>query len=308
MLAALAGNLAIATAKLAAYVFTGSSAILTEAIHSLVDTGDQGLLLLGMRRAGRPPDAGHPFGHGMEAYFWSFVVALMIFALGGAASVWQGLHKLAAPAPIERPWINLVVIGLAMLAEGSSFVVALRALNRIRADTPLLRSIRRSKDPNIFSVILEDGAALVGLVVALAGVSASAFLGLGWADGAASIAIGLLLVLVAAFLANETRSLLTGEAAAPRVVARIRAVLESDRRVAAIPEVLTVHLGPQEILVGLTLHLQDRLSRQELETALDELIGRIRATDPRITRVFMRPTAGGETDPPLARRPQAMAK
>ena len=244
----------------------------------------------------------------MEAYFWSFVVALMIFALGGAASVWQGLHNLAAPAPIERPWINLVVIGFAMAAEGSSFAVAIRELNKIRADTPLLTSIRRSKDPNIFAVIVEDGAALVGLVLALAGVSASAFLGLIWADGAASIAIGLLLVLVAAFLANETRSLLTAEAAAPRVVARIRDVLETDPRVAEIPEVLTAHLGPQEILVGLTLRLQDSLSRQELEAALDELIARIKQTDPRITRVFMRPTAAGSVGPPAAVRPHAMAK
>jgi len=261
-----------------------------------------------MRRASRPPDPGHPFGHGMEAYFWSFVVALMIFALGGAASVWQGLHNLAAPAPIERPWINLVVIGFAMAAEGSSFAVAIKELNKIRADTPLLTSIRRSKDPNIFAVIVEDGAALVGLVLALAGVSASAFLGLIWADGAASIAIGLLLVLVAAFLANETRSLLTAEAAAPRVVARIRDVLETDPRVAEIPEVLTAHLGPQEILVGLTLRLQDSLSRQELEAALDELIARIRQTDPRITRVFMRPTAASSGGPPAAIRPHAMAK
>lgn len=244
----------------------------------------------------------------METYFWSFIVALMIFALGGAVSVWQGLHKLAQPAPIERPWINLVVIGIAMAAEGSSFAVALKALNKIRADTPLLTSIRRSKDPNIFSVILEDGAALIGLVLALAGVSAAGFLGLLWADGAASIAIGLLLVAVAAFLANETRSLLTAEAAAPRVVARIREVLESDPRVAAIPEVLTAHLGPQEILVGLTLHLQDDLSRQQLESALDELIDRIKATDERITRVFMRPTRGGRSGPPAGVRDQAMAK
>lgn len=277
-------------AKLAAFALTRSSAVLTEAIHSFVDTGNQVLLLFGMRRAARPPDETHPFGYGMEAYFWSFVVALMIFALGGAASVWQGLHKLAAPAPIERPWISLVVIGVAMAVEGCSFAVAVRELNRMRRGAPFLPSLRRSKDPNVFSTILEDGAALLGLLIALAGVSASAFLGAVWADGLASVGIGLLLVLVAGFLANETRSLLTGEAASPRVVAEVRRRVEADPRVATVPEVLSVHLGPQEILIGLRLHLDDRLSRKALEEALDDLITRIKAVDPRITRVFLRPT------------------
>ena len=283
--------------------------MLTEAIHSFVDAGNQGLLLLGMRRAAKPADASHPFGYGMEAYFWSFVVALMIFALGGAASVWQGVHKLAAPAPIERPWVSLGVIAVAMIAEGSSFVVALRELNSVRPPgTPLFASIRRSKDPNVFAVLMEDGAALAGLVLAVAGVAGSAFLGLAWMDAAASIAIGLLLIVVAAFLANETRSLLTGEAASPRVVARVRALLEADPRVESVPEVLSAHLGPQEILLGLSLHLKDTLTRLELEGALAELIERIEGVDPRITRVFMRPAAAAETGDPEPLRPHAMAK
>ncbi len=286
---ALAGNLAVAVVKFLAFLVSGSSAMLTEAIHSLVDTGNQGLLLLGMRRGAKAPDESHPFGYGMEAYFWSFIVALMIFALGGAVSIWEGIDKIRAPEPMQRPWINLVVIGLAIFFEGASFSVALKEFRSFWRGTPLFRSIRGSKDPNLFAVLLEDSAALTGLVVALAGVGASAFLGQTWADGAASILIGLLLVAVAAFLANETRSLLAGEAATPRTVAQVRALIEADPRVTAIPEVLSMHLGPREILFALTLHLSDRLTRRQMEAALAELTAKVEGVDARITRVFLRP-------------------
>lgn len=294
VLAALSGNLAIAASKFVAYGLTGSSAILTEAIHSLVDTGNQALLLLGMRRSTKAPDADHPFGYGMEAYFWSFIVALAIFLLGGAVSIWQGAVKLQQPTPIERPWVSLAVIGVAMVFEGVSFAIGLREFRRVWRDTPLFASIRRSKDPNLFAVILEDSAALVGLAVALVGVSAAAFLGWLWADGAASIVIGVLLVTVAAFLASETRSLLTGESATPRIVGAVRRILEEDPAVTAAPEVLSLHLGPREIMFAITLHLSDALSRAEMETALQALTERIRAVDGRITRVFLRPAPTGE--------------
>jgi cation diffusion facilitator family transporter len=291
VLAALSGNLAIAVSKFIAFAFTGSSAILTEAIHSVVDTGNQGLLLLGMRRAAKPPDEQHPFGYGMEAYFWSFIVALAIFLLGGTVSIYEGVRKLEGAEPMARPWVNVAVIAVAMVFEGASFAVGLREFRRFWRDTPLFQSIRRSKDPNLFAVLLEDSAALAGLVIALAGVAGAGFLGWPWADGAASILIGLLLVAVAIFLATETRSLLTGEAATPRIVAAVRRVLDEDRRVTAAPEVLSVHLGPREIMFALTLHLADSLSRAELETALAELTARIQAIDPRITRVFLRPAS-----------------
>jgi cation diffusion facilitator family transporter len=303
VLAALSGNLAIAVSKFIAYVFTGSSAILTEAIHSVVDTGNQALLLLGMRRSAKPPDESHPFGYGMEAYFWSFIVALAIFLLGGAVSIGQGLLKIWRPQPIERPWISLLVIGVAMVFEGGSFAIGVREFRTFWRDTPLFESIRRSKDPNLFAVILEDSAALAGLVIALVGVSASAFLGWTWADGGASILIGVLLVLVAAFLANETRSLLTGEAATPRIVEAVRRILQEDPRVATAPEVLSVHLGPREIMFGITLHLSDALSRAEMETALQEITARIKAVDPRITRVFLRPAPPEATKSETAGEP-----
>lgn len=285
--AALAGNLAIAVTKLVAFLLTGSSAMLTEAIHSAVDTGNQGLLLLGLKRAARPPSQTHPFGYGMELYFWAFVVALLIFALGGAFSIYEGWLKVRQPEPIDRAWINFVVIGLAMLFEGGSFLVAWKAFKVSRGDTPFFAALRRSKDPSVFAVLLEDGAALVGLVLAALGV-AGASLGLAWADGAASIAIGVLLVLVAIFLANETRSLLTGEAASPRIVAAVREALAADPRVESVIEVLSMHLGPREILLGVTLDFQDDLTAAQIEDAADDFAAAIRSVDPRITRVFVR--------------------
>jgi len=285
--AALAGNLAIAVTKLVAFLLTGASAMLTEAIHSAVDTGNQGLLLLGLKRAARPPSQTHPFGYGMELYFWAFVVALLIFALGGAFSIYEGWLKVRHPEPIDRAWINFVVIGLAMLFEGGSFLVAWKEFKRSRGDTPFLTALRRSKDPSVFAVLLEDGAALVGLILAGLGV-AGASLGVAWADGAASMAIGALLVLVAIFLANETRSLLTGEAASPQIVAAVREALAADPRVETVIEVLSMHLGPREILLGVTLDFKDALTAGEIEDAADDFAAAIRAVDPRITRVFVR--------------------
>ncbi|SFJ51025.1 cation diffusion facilitator family transporter [Caulobacter sp. UNC279MFTsu5.1] len=286
--AALAGNLAIAATKFAAFALTGSSAMLTEAIHSGVDTGNQGLLLLGLARARKPPSQTHPFGYGMEVYFWAFVVALLIFALGGAFSIYEGVLKIRRPEPIEQAWINFLVIGLAVLFEGGSFLVAWKEFKVVRKGAPFFRAIRRSKDPSIFAVLLEDGAALAGLAIAALGVAGSAMVGLPWADGAASAAIGVLLVGVAIFLANETRSLLTGESASPRIVEAVRAMLAADPRIDTVAEVLSMHLGPQEILLGVTLDFHDTLTAGEIEDAADDFAVRIRAIDERITRVFVR--------------------
>ncbi|TCS18118.1 cation diffusion facilitator family transporter [Caulobacter sp. BK020] len=286
--AALAGNLAIAATKFVAFALTGSSAMLTEAIHSSVDTGNQGLLLLGLARARKPPSQTHPFGYGMEVYFWAFVVALLIFALGGAFSIYEGVLKIVRPEPIERAWINFLVIGLAVLFEGGSFLVAWKEFKVVRKSAPFFRAIRRSKDPSIFAVLLEDGAALAGLAIAALGVAGSAMFGIAWADGAASVAIGLLLVGVAIFLANETRSLLTGESASPRIVEAVRAMLAADPRIDTVTEVLSMHLGPSEILLGVTLDFHDALTAGEIEDAADDFAVRIRAIDPRITRVFVR--------------------
>ncbi|WP_029910961.1 cation diffusion facilitator family transporter [Caulobacter sp. UNC358MFTsu5.1] len=286
--AALAGNLAIAATKFVAFALTGSSAMLTEAIHSSVDTGNQGLLLLGLARARKPPSQTHPFGYGMEVYFWAFVVALLIFALGGAFSIYEGVLKILRPEPIGRAWINFLVIGLAVLFEGGSFLVAWKEFRVLTRGTPFMRAIRRSKDPSVFAVLLEDGAALAGLAIAALGVAGSAVFGVPWADGAASVAIGVLLVAVAIFLANETRSLLTGESASPRIVEAVREMLAADPRVDTVAEVLSMHLGPQEILLGVTLDFHDDLTAGEIEDAADDFAMRIRTIDARITRVFVR--------------------
>lgn len=287
--AALAGNLAIAATKFAAALFTGSSAMLSEAIHSTVDTGNQGLLLYGLRRAARPPTRRHPFGHGMELYFWAFVVALLIFALGGAVSVYQGWQKLRNPEPVESAWVNFVVLGASILFEGLSFRVAWREFRRSHAGEPFLPAIRHSKDPSVFAVLLEDSAALTGLGIALLGLALAEWLEMPVLDGVASIGIGLLLVLTAVFLANETRSLLTGESASPRLVAAVRQMLAADPRVVVVEEVLSMHLGPSEVLLAVTLDFRDDLPGGDIERAAEELTRRVENSHPEVTRMFLRP-------------------
>lgn len=287
--AALGGNLAIAVTKFTAFAFTRSTAMLTEAIHSTVDTGNQALLLFGMARAARKPSESHPFGYGMELYFWAFVVALLIFMAGGAVSIYEGASKLMHPDVITRAWINYLVLGMAIAFEGTSFAVAYREFRKDNRRNSLLRSMRLSKDPSIFAVLLEDGAALAGLVLALIGVALSDLGGVLWADGAASIGIGALLVLIAIFLAYETRSLLTGEAASPETRKRIREILLADVRVLSAPEILTLHLGPTEVLAAITIDFDDDLPGGEVENAARELSNKIIGELPLVTRVFLRP-------------------
>lgn len=287
--AALAGNLAIAVTKFAAAAYTGSSAMLSEAIHSSVDTGNQGLLLLGLKRSARPPDASHPFGHGMELYFWAFVVALFIFALGGAFSIYEGIHKVLHPEEVSDAWVNYLVLGLSIVFEGYSFSVALHEFRETHAGEPFWQAIRASKDPSVFAVLLEDSAALAGLVVALLGVGLSQLLHVPELDGAASVVIGLLLVATAVFLARETLSLLTGESASRRSLTHVKALVVADRRVAAVDEMLSLQLGPREVLLALTIDFRDDLSGEEVERAAAELTLAVEAAHPEITRLFMRP-------------------
>jgi cation diffusion facilitator family transporter len=288
---ALAGNVAIAVIKLVASLVTRSSAMLTEAIHSLVDVLDQVFLLVGLRRAARPANELHPFGYGLEAYFWSFAVALLIFALGGAVSVWEGVKRILAPQELARPWINFLVLAMSAGFEGASFAVGYREIQKVvgSRDVSLWRFIRMSKDPALFATLLEDGAALVGLAIAAAGVAASAYLHLARADGVASVLIGVLLAAVALILANEVRSLMAGEAAHPRVVEAVRKILLEDPNVEVVAELLSLHLGPESILVGVTLEFRDGLSGDEIQSAAQALSNRVQASDDRIGRIFLRP-------------------
>src|SRR3954451_9330809 len=206
--AALAGNAAIAATKFAAGWHTGSSAMLSEAVHSTVDTGNQLLLLHGLRRAARPPTPEHPFGHGLQLYFWAFVVAVLIFGLGAGLSILEGIGKVREPHPVENAWVNYLVLGLALAFEGAVWLVALRAFRAEKGPRGWLEAVRASKDPTVFTVLFEDSAAMLGLLVALLGVFLSERLALPVLDGAASVAIGLILAGTAAFLAYECQSLL----------------------------------------------------------------------------------------------------
>ena len=292
VLGALAANLAIAATKLAASIYTGSSAMLTEAIHSAVDTGNQGLLLLGMHRAKRPPTPSHPMGYGMELYFWTFVVALTIFALGGAFSIYEGYEKILEPEPITSGWVNLAVLVAAMIFEGASLVYAIRTFRSANPEGSLWRAIRQSKDPSGFAVIFEDTAAVIGLMIAFVGVCLVIFGGFELADGIASVCIGVLLIIAAGFLAAETLSLLTGESASRQVLDKVRKILDDDPRIVEVAEILSMHLGPHEILIAATVDLADQSQGAEIEQAIQGLTQDITAAEPSITRVFLRPGQG----------------
>jgi cation diffusion facilitator family transporter len=294
---ALVGNLAVAAVKFLAYLASGSSAMLTEAVHSLVDTVNQVLLLFGLHESRKPADPDHPFGHGMELYFWTFVVALLIFAMGGALGIYEGLRKLAHPAPMTRAWLNLGVIAASAVIELLSLFLSLKAaresqspiVRRVVPKLNIIRLMHLSKDPGIYEAVAENAAAVLGLAFATLGVVGAAWLGWPHADAVASIAIGVLLVAVAVFLALETRSLLTGETASGPVLAEIRRILGRDDRVSAVCEIQSMHFGPQDILMAATLDFRDDLTAPELEKAADELTVKLKQAEPRISRVFIRP-------------------
>ncbi len=285
--AALVGNALISASKFAAGAYTGSSAMLSEAIHSLVDTGNQGLLLLGVARSKRPADDAHPFGYGMELYFWAFVVAILIFGLGAGISFYEGLQKLADPHPVTNYGINYAVLGGAMIFEGIAWYIAFREFNRLRGDRSLLEEVRKSKDPTVFTVLFEDSAAMLGLVAAFAGLLAAQFLHIEWADAAASIAISAILALTAVALAYETKSLLTGEAARGSTVEALGRMALAEPAVRAVNELRTVHFGPHDILATVSLDFDDSSDLATIEATVSRLEREIKARFPDITRVFV---------------------
>jgi len=295
--AALAGNVAVGGVKLLAFFFSGSSAMLVESIHSALDTLNQCLLLFGLKRGVKPPDSRHPFGYGLEAYFWTFVVALLIFTAGGVASINEGVQELLHPTPVEHLGLTLAVLGICMIFEIFSIAVSLRLaeagrtpLSRKRFPRPsLAQLIHFSPDPGVFEVLAEDAASILGVFLAFLGVVGSAWFGWAWADGAAAVAIGLLLVVLAGIVVVETHSLMTGEAALPSTVDAARKILDSDPRVDVVCEISSMQLGPNEILMAATLDFKDELTGPELEEASDQLTEKLLAEDPRITRLFLRP-------------------
>lgn len=295
--AAIAGNTAIAVTKFIAAAISGSSAMLSEAIHSLVDTGNGFLLLLGLRRSRRSPDRAHPFGYGKEVYFWSLVVAMLIFAGGGGVSLYEGIKHLVHPSEMGDPTMSYIVLGLAMLFEGSALTVAYREFRGVIGDTPLWPAIRQAKDPTAFAVLLEDSAAMAGLAVALIGVFASSTLGNPYIDGAASVVIGLILMGVAVILAGESRGLLIGESGTPAMVADIRAAALADRDVLSVTGLRTMHLGPHTLLANLELRFVRGLDAAGIEASVDRVEAAIRAVAPDVDYVSVEAESGDGEDP-----------
>lgn len=292
--AALAGNALIAITKFVASTITGSSAMLTEAIHSLVDTGNQGLLLWGLKKAKQPPDEEFPFGYGKEVYFWSFVVAIMIFALGAGISVYEGIkHLLEVAADPEHahmkdPTINYIVLGLAMIFEGGALFFAWREFATHKGDMGYFEAIRNGKDPTMFLVLFEDAAAMLGLVVAFIGVTLGHVLHNPYIDGAASVIIGLILGGVAAILAKETKGLIIGESASRHVRDGIKSIVMARAEVKTLNEMLAVHMGPENVIVTMSLDFDNALSARQVEETISALNAEIRAAYPdEVRRVFI---------------------
>lgn len=287
--AALAGNLLIALTKFAAALFTGSSAMLSEGVHSLVDTGNGLLLLYGLRRSARPPDRYHPLGYGRELYFWSFIVALLVFALGAGIAFYEGLTHTLDPVPIENPMVNYVVLGLCFVFEGGSWWVAKREFDSKKGGLGYVEAVRRSKDPSVYTILFEDSAALLGLVIAFAGILAAEYTGLPQLDGAASIGISMILGTTAIFLAREAKGLLIGEPALPEVQEAILAIARSDPAVEKANGVLTSHLGPEQIVANLSVEFADRLTAPDIEACVERIEARLASEVPEVSALFVKP-------------------
>ncbi|MCH9638882.1 MAG: cation diffusion facilitator family transporter [Betaproteobacteria bacterium] len=285
--AALVGNTLIAITKFTASVITGSSAMLSEAIHSLVDTGNQGLLLYGIKRASKPADKDYPFGYGKEIYFWSFVVAILIFALGAGVSIYEGIRHMISPEPIRNPMINYIVLGLALVFEGVAWYMALQEFRKGKGKWSYVKAVQRAKDPSVFVVLFEDSAALLGLIVAFIGILLSQATGILWFDGLASVIIGLILASTAIWLAIETKSLLIGESANNEVNQEIHAIAASYSGIDHVNEVLTLHMGPNFILVNISIDFVDSTSAAEVEQTIAAIDQEIKAKNTLVKRVFI---------------------
>lgn len=285
--AALIGNAAISVTKFVASAITGSSAMFSEGIHSLVDTGNQILLLFGLRQAKKPADKRYPFGHGKEIYFWSFVVAIIIFAVGSGLSIFKGIEHIKHPTEITSPLINYLVLSVAILIEGVVFYVALKEFNKARGDLGYFAAIQQGKDPAMFVVLLEDAAALLGLIVAMVGIAISQLTGNYVFDGIASVGIGLILAFVAVLLAYETKGLLIGESAGDDVVGGIRNIVTNFNGVERVNEVLTMHMGPDYILVNLSVEFNDEIKTEQMESVIAHIAKNIKQNFINVKRVFI---------------------
>lgn len=291
VIVALGCNLAIAASKFVAYTMTGSSAMLSEAIHSLVDTSNQALLLLGIKRSQRPADAQHPFGYSKELYFWSFIVAIILFSLGAGVAIYEGIEKILHPHPVENAHINYIVLSVAIALESVSTWKAVSEFNKQRGEQGAIAALHHSKDPALFAIVLEDLAALAGLFTAFIGILIADKLGIAEADGVASIIIGLILGGVAAFMSTEIRSLIVGEAATPAVRSGLRRLVHAevgpDKPIRSINEIRTMHLGPHDVLVAVSADFHDSGKASDVESTTARLEQAIREKYPAVRNLFI---------------------
>jgi cation diffusion facilitator family transporter len=302
VIAALLANLGIAVAKFTGYIITGSASMLAESIHSVADSGNQGLLLLGGRRARRQADAEHPFGYGRERYFWSFIVALVLFSLGGAFAIFEGVEKIRHPHELESIGVAIGILLFAIALETFSFRTAIVESNKVRGDATWWQFIRHSKSPELPVVLLEDLGAEVGLLIALGAVTTSHVTGDPLYDGIGTLMIGLLLTVIAIILAIEMKSLLLGETATAKVQSTIRASIESEAAVTRMIHLRTQHIAPDELLIGAKVAFTDGLSVAELATAVNRVEAAVRAAVPEARIMYIEPDVVGTTLPndPLA--------
>jgi cation diffusion facilitator family transporter len=291
LFAALGANLGIAAAKFVAAAFTGSSAMLTEGVHSVVDSLNQILLLYGQKASQRPPDEIHPLGYGRELYFWSFVVAILIFATGAGLSIYEGVRHILHPQPAESATIAYIVLAISVVLEGASWVTAMREFASTKAPGSWWQAIRRSKDPTTFIVVFEDSAALFGLVVAAAGILLAHATGDPVWDGGASVVIGCALAVVAFMLARESKGLLIGERADPRLGEAVRRAFDRRAEVTRVQEVLTIHIAPETVFVAASVDFEDQVAVGAIERLIAETEAELRADWPRIASLYVKPRA-----------------
>ncbi|WP_375514434.1 cation diffusion facilitator family transporter [uncultured Nostoc sp.] len=285
--AAMGSNLAIAITKFIAASITGSSAMISEGIHSLVDTSDQLLLLLGISRSQKPADDSHPFGYGQELYFWTFIVAILIFAIGGGMSIYEGITHLINPSPLEDPMWNYIVLSVAILLEGYSWTVALKEFLPTKGKQNFWQAIKNSKDPTVITILFEDSAAILGLLVALIGIFLGHLFNNVYFDGIASIMIGIILAIVAVVLARESKGLLVGESANPQTIANIRSLSKTEPGVQEVIRVLTMQLAPQEVLLNLEIQFSKKLTGEEIALTVESLEAKISQKHPEIKQIFI---------------------
>jgi len=289
VVAALIANAGIAVSKFVAFAFTGSSSMLSEAIHSVADSGNQVLLLIGNKRARQPADAQHPFGYGRRRYVYGFIVAIVLFLVGGMFSLYEGIHKWQNPEPLNDWWIAVVVLLIAIVLEGYSFRTAFREANKSRGNRSLLGFVRASRQPELPVILLEDAGALVGLMLALSGVSAAVITGDGRFDAVGAMGVGTLLIVIAIFLAIEMVEMLIGESALPEEVDAIRAALEGSDGVERVIHLRTMHVGPDELLVAAKIAIHHSDSGREIAADIDNAEKALRAAVPTARYIFLEP-------------------